>query len=115
MPEVAAAEMAAGIATATRLDRIGVLLVYCIADIEHTRPREQMRIPSVPRGHHAIEHVDAAPDRFEDVLRSAHAHEVARFVRRHMRHQALEHPGTLLHGLADREAADGETLEAHVL
>src|SRR6202043_2926707 len=115
MPEVAAAEMAAGVASAIRLDRIGVLLVYCIADIEHTRPREQMRIPSMPRGHHAIEHDDAAPHRFEDVLRSAHAHEIARFVRRHVRHQAVEHPDTLDGGFADREAADRKTLEADVL
>ena len=68
-------------------------------------PDEKMRRERYQTGTEEI--FDTAPDRFDDVLRSAHAHEIAWFVRRHVRHQAVEHPGTLFGGLSDREAADG--------
>ena len=74
-----------------------------------------MRVARVPRRHDAIEHVDAAPHRLDDVLRPSDAHQVARLVRRHLRHQRLEHPHAFRLALADREAADRETREADVL
>src|SRR5450631_3307651 len=74
-----------------------------------------MGIPGMPCRHHAIEHIDAAADRFENVLWPAHAHEITRLPRGHVRHQAVEHPGTLLDGLADRQTADRKSFEADVL
>ena len=46
------------------------------------RAGEQVRVARVPRRHDAIEHVDAAQHRLDDVLRPADAHQVARLVPR---------------------------------
>ena len=37
-----------------------------------------MPVARVSRRHHAVEHVDAAPDRGDDVLGPPHSHEIAR-------------------------------------
>ena len=64
------------------------------------------------RRQHAVEHVDAARDRFEDVVGRADAHQVARAVGRQLRHHRLEHVEHHRLRLADREPADGVAVEA---
>ncbi len=66
------------------------------------------------RRHDAVEHVDAAMDRFEDVERRADAHEIARFVRRQELRGELAQVFALALALADCETADGETIEWHL-
>ena len=66
---------------------------------------------AVARRHHAVEHVDAARDRFEDVVGRADAHQIARPVGRQLRRRLLDHRQHHVLRLADRKAADGVALE----
>ena len=83
-----------------------------VADLDVPVAREQPTVARVAGGQHAVEHVDAVADRFDDVLRRADAHQVARAIdgepRRDMRFDA---PHLLLR-LADRQAADRIAVEA---
>ena len=49
-----------------------------VADREPAARGEELAVARVARGQHAVEHVDAARDRLDDVLRRAHPHQVAR-------------------------------------
>src|SRR6202167_3136889 len=115
MTQVAAAVVQAGVAAAVVLDRSGLQAVSGVADVDDPAAREQMRVARMARGHHAIEHVDAAAHRLQDVLGPSHAHEVARLVRGHQRQQRVQHLLAFRFGLADREAADGEACETDLL
>ena len=66
------------------------------------------------RRHDAIEHVHAAMDGFENVERRADAHEVARLVLRQKLRGEFAHVLALALALADREPADGESVERHL-
>src|ERR1700683_593119 len=107
MTQVAAAVVQAGVAAAVVLDRAGLQAVSGVADVDDPAAREQMRVARVARGHHAIEHVDAAAHRLQDVLGPADPHEVARLVRGHQRQQRVQHLFALRFGLPDRQAAYG--------
>ncbi len=63
--------------------------------------------------HHAVEHVDAARYRLDDIVRRADAHQVARRVGRQRRHGHVEHRQHRRLWLADREPADGIAIEAY--
>ncbi len=65
--------------------------------------------------HDAVEHVDAAPHRLDEVLRPADAHEVARLGRGHVRHQLVENQIAFRFAFPDGQPADGETGEADLL
>ena len=73
-----------------------------------------MAVARVPGRHHAVEHVHAAGDAVDQVLRPAHAHEVARAVRGQLRAGVLEHGVALGLGLAHGQSADGVAVEADV-
>ncbi len=68
-------------------------------------------MPPRARRHHAIEHVDAARDRGQHVVRRAHAHQVAGTILRQLggRHRHHVEHGVL--PLANREPADGVAVE----
>ena len=63
-------------------------------------------------GEHAVEEVDAAPDRLDDVFGGPHPHEIANPIGREQRNGGVEHPEPLLEGLADREAPDRVAVES---
>ena len=115
MPQIAAAKVAAGVAGAALFDRAGVLVMNRIADIHHTGAREQVGVARMAGRHDAVEHIDAAPYRFDDVLRPSHTHEIARLEQRHVGQQPIEHEIALRLALSDREAPDCETCEADLL
>src|SRR5271170_339873 len=115
MPQIAAAEVSAGITGASRLEGTCVLLMSRIANIDDAGAGEKMGVACVAGGHDAIEHIDAAAHRLDDVLRSSDAHEIARFARGHVRHQRIEHEGAFGFALSHREAADGEARKADLL
>ena len=71
-----------------------------------------MAVARVAGRHHAIEHVDPARHRFDQVLRPADAHQVARPIFGQLRRGVVEHGVALGLGLAHREAADGIAVEA---
>ena len=97
---------AAGVAAAGLVDRPGIGLVASVADAQVTEAGEQMAVAGVARGHHAVEHVDAAGHALDQVFGRAHAHQVARFVCRQpvrgVRHDAQH----LVLGLAHADAAN---------
>ena len=62
--------------------------------------------------HHAVEHVDAARHRADQVVRRADAHQVARPVGRQQRHGRVQHGEHRRLALADRQPADRVAVEA---
>ena len=74
-----------------------------------------MPIARVTRGHHAVEHVDAAQDGGDDVLRPADSHEIARLFGRHVRQQTFEHAQPIFFGFADRKSTYRETFPRQFL
>src|SRR3546814_9515735 len=64
---------------------------------------------------HAVEHVDAAPDRADDVGGLADAHEVARPLGRQVRHRHVERLEHRRLAFADGEPADRVAVEADLL
>ena len=79
--EVGAAHGAAGVAGALGVGRARVGAVAGVADGQPAPRGEQLAVARVAGGQHAVEHVDAARDAFDEVLRRADAHQVARPVR----------------------------------
>ena len=112
MMQIGAAEIAAGGAAAAGIERRGIVGISRIAQIERPIPGESLAVAARARGQHAIEHVDAAQHRADDIVRLAHAHQIARPVGRQMRHgrvQRLEHRGL---AFAHREPAHRITVKA---
>ena len=102
-------------ARALRIERARIVGIAGIAQIEPAAPGEGLVMAPRPRRHHAVEHVDAAGDGLEHILRRAHAHEIARpILRQHRR----GHRNGVEHGLlplANGKPADGIAVEADVL
>ena len=82
--QVGPAVVAAGIAGALRIQRTGIVPISCISNAHHALGHEQVAITGVAGGQDAIEHVDSAHHRLDDVRRSAHAHQVARLLGGHL-------------------------------
>src|SRR5208283_3181248 len=74
-----------------------------------------MRVARVPRRHDAIEHIDSAPHRLDDIFRTTDPHQITRLVRRHVRYQSIEDLAAFRLALAHRETADGKSRKADVL
>ena len=85
-----------------------------VAQVDRTEPRKRHAVTAVPGRHHAIEHVDAARDRLQDVLGRADTHQIARPVRRQERRHLLDHRQHHRLRLADRKAADGVAVKAGI-
>jgi len=115
MPQIAAAVVEAGVARTALLDRPGVLAVRGVANIDHPGTGEQVRIACMPGRHHTIEHIDAAADRLDDVLRPAHTHEISGLGLRHMRHELLENLLTLRFRFPHCQAADRKAGKSNLL
>ena len=77
-----------------------------VADLQVAEAREQVAVARVARGHHAVEHVHALRHAFDQVFRRAHAHQVARLVRRQPVRRVRHDAQHLVLGLADADAAD---------
>ena len=104
--QVSAREVLAGVARTAHVGRRLIRFVARVAQLEVTEAREQVAVARIARRHHAIEHVDAGLHAFDQVFRRAHAHQVARLVRRQPVRRVRD---DLLHqwlGLADADAAD---------
>ena len=70
-----------------------------------------MCVSGIACRHDAIEKIDAAVHRLQNVFRGADAHEIPRLVLRHIRLDALDDAVHSLRRLADRQSADGITVE----
>src|SRR5574343_272230 len=113
--EVGTAERGAGVARTRRVERAGVGLVAGVLDLDIAEAGEQVAVAGVAGRHHAVEHVDAALDREDQVFRRADAHQVARLVGRHAGRDVVEDARHVLLRFADRQAANGHAVETDVV
>ena len=110
--QVGAREVPAGVAAAGLVQRARVGAVARVLDLHVAEAREEPAVARVAGRHDAVEHVDAGGDRVDEVLRRAHAHQVARPVRGQPRRRVGDDARHVLLGLAHRDAADGVAVEA---
>src|SRR5262249_51794660 len=83
-----------------------------VAYVELAETREGEAGAARTGRHHAIEHIDAARDRADDILGTADAHQIARVIGGQEIRREIQHAKHLLLALADREAADRIAVEA---
>src|SRR5688500_14111717 len=103
--------VAAGIAPARRIERAVVLRVTRILDVDAPFAGEELAVAGVARRHDAVEHVDAAGDALDEVLRGAGAHEVTRPVVGQPPGGGVGHRVHLVDRLSDAQAANRVALE----
>src|SRR5690349_16241402 len=97
---------------ALRVERTRIVGMPGVFDVDRAEAGESKSMAAVARGQDAVEHVDAAGNRLENIRWRAHAHQITRLrewqSRRGGRHHAQHH----LFALADREPADRVPVEA---
>src|SRR5437660_1273256 len=84
-----------------------------VLDAQEAARREDMSVARVARWKDAIEHVDTARDRLDEIFGRADAHEVARPVGRHAWRDERGYAVHLVLRLADREPSDRVSIEAN--
>ncbi len=82
-----------------------------IADINPAATGEGKPVTTGTGRHHAVEHVDAARHRFQNIVRRTDAHQVTRLFGGQHRQRDVEHAQHHILRLADRKTADSVTLE----
>ncbi len=87
--------------------------MYRIAQVHRSGPRVGEPMPAVAGRQNAIEHVDAATHRFDQIERRADAHQVARLLLRKKRQRRIERGEHQLVPLAHRKPTDRIALEIH--
>src|SRR5579862_4346002 len=85
MPQKRAAEVAAAIAVARRIERLVALRVARVLDPYFPLGSERQPVSAIARRQRAIEEVDAVRDREQNVRGRAHAHQIARPIGWHLR------------------------------
>jgi hypothetical protein len=83
-----------------------------VLDVELASRSECLAVAAVARRQNAIEHVDAARYRFNQVFGSAYAHQIARFISRHAWRNVFDDVEHHRFFFADAQAANGVTVEA---
>src|SRR5271170_6851884 len=97
----------AGIAGAFFIDRARIGLMPRVAHINGAAPRDCLPGAARASRDDAVKHIDATPDRADNVIRPAHTHQVTRLVLRQKRHGCVENAEHFTLSFADREPADG--------
>src|SRR5688500_5877785 len=103
--------MRAGIAATGRIDRVLVLRIFRVLDVETASAREQLAVAGVPGRQDAVEHIDAAGDAFDQVLGRSRTHQVSWRIRWQAASRFLNDGIHLVDGLPDTQAADSIALE----
>ncbi len=81
-----------------------------VLDIDRALRCEQHSVARISGGHHAVEHIDAQRDVFQNIYRSAHAHKVSRLVLWQNIGHDLGHGIHFLRRFAHRKSANGIAL-----
>ena len=116
VPQVRARKVAASITVAPGIERTAVRLEARRFDVDLPFPLDPNRaVAAVARGRHAVEHVDAARDRLDQVVGIAYTHQVARVRGRQLGLQHLEHLVHARLGLAHRQPADRDAVPVRQL
>ena len=113
--QIGAGVIARGRAVGLFVERAHILGMAGIADIDLAAAREGQTMTAGTRRHHAVEHVDAARHRFQNIVRRADAHQVTRLFGGQHRQGDIEHAQHDILRLTDGKAADGITLEIKLL
>src|SRR3990172_3943742 len=112
MAQVGPAEVSAGVAAAFGVDRAAVLGVGRAAKIDSAQRGEGGMVACQASGQNAVHQVDSAHHRLHEILERPDAHQVAGPIRRQGRLDRVQDGQSILLGLAEREAADGDAREA---
>ena len=112
MVQIGAAEAGASRATAFRVEGRRVIGMASVAQIERTLAGEGLRGAAGAGRQHAIEHVDAAPDRADQIARLADPHQITWTVLRQDRRGRIDHREGGVLAFADRQPADRVAVEA---
>lgn len=95
------------------VQRLVVGFMAGVAQLQIAKAGKHRAIAGIARGHHAVKHVHPASHALDQILGRAHAHQIARFVRRQavrgVRHD-LQH---FVFGLAHADTADGVARKVH--
>ena len=114
MTNVTARELAAGRAVAIVFDRALVLAELRILQIDRAGRGECRPVACQSRRQHAIEHVYAAPDHFQQLRWSSQAHRVARLVVWQNGLARFDRTKHFLFRLADTDPADRVAVEIKI-
>ena len=99
--------MGAGIAGAGRVNWDRIPGKFGVPHVEPAALDEGRAVPRQPGGQHAVKDVDAPRHTVDQILRRAHAHQVAGFVARQNRVQHIQGGDHVGLALAHGQAADG--------
>ena len=113
--QVGAAEVFAGVARATLIERAMIVTHLRVLQLDVAEAGEEPTVTRVTRGHHTVEHVDAALHGVHQIFRRTDTHQVVRLVRRQARPDKVEDAMHVLFRFTNREAADGNTVKADVV
>src|SRR2546423_4017110 len=114
MANVTAAEFTAARAIALVLDRSFVFRELRVFQIQRAGRRKRSPVAREPRWQHAIEHVDAARDHFQQLRWSSEPHRVTRFVARQKRFARFYRAEHFFLRFADTHPADRVTVEIKI-
>ena len=112
--QIPASELPTRVARARRVERRRIATVARVADPEVAIAGEQPTVTRVPGRQHAIEHINARQDGFDQVLGCPDTHEIPRRQRRQPRRGMSEDPQHFLLRLANRQSADCIAIESDV-
>ncbi|KAF1007167.1 MAG: hypothetical protein GAK32_02340 [Pseudomonas fluorescens] len=115
MVQISPGEVLAGVAIAGGIQRRIIMAMERVTDLQHACIDEQMPIAGITGWHHAIEHVHTAANTLYEIFRFANAHKVTRFVSGHQARQVIQHLDHFMLGLAHRQTADGQAVEADLV
>ena len=111
--DVGPAEVCAGVAVAARVDGVEVAAVVLVGEADPAAAGEEGGAAGIAGRDDAVEHVHAALDAFEDILRQADPHEIAGFVLREKRRGHGDDFFEQFQPFTDRDPADGIAGEIH--
>src|SRR3954447_9125842 len=114
MMHVGALELDTGGTRAVTLDRVAILREARVAQVQWTTGCERLAGAARAGRKHAVEHVDPAHDRLDDVVRLADAHEVARTLGGQHVDGVVEAAEHRFLSLSNGKATDRITVESNV-
>ena len=112
--DIAAAVEPAGGASAILVDGAGVSRVFLVEQVHLAVPCEQIAVAGVTGRHHTVEEIHAAMHRFQNILRRAHAHQIAGLILGHIGLHRLDDAVHFLRFLAHGQTADGVAIQLHL-
>ena len=99
--------MTAGVVIAAFLNWRKIILVTRVTQLQRPGFGKEIGVACIARWHYAIEHINTAQYRFNNIFRLANTHQIARLVRRHMRQSVFQSSVAQFRRLTDCKPAHG--------